>query len=163
TGFGLNGAVTGEAAHTVSFAFAPDGGIIVVGTISFAADISTTVQRFTADGALDAGFGRDGGFTIGGTEFPLNHTSVRIDADTGVPWVIAPTMAVDAVDLADAVTLDGVPVSLTRDGGADAQGQCSAADGGPLGALTEGQALVVSGTTNGTVVTNSAGALVLSL
>ncbi|WP_322111457.1 cadherin-like domain-containing protein, partial [Tistrella mobilis] len=205
TGFGVNGAVTGEAAHTVSFAFAPDGGIIVVGTISFAADISTTVQRFTADGVLDAGFGRDGGFTIGGTEFPLNHTSVRIDADTGeillggihydqalqpadiyfarydatgqpvfdadpaaytengVPVVIAPTIAVDDVDLGDADTLDGFTVSLTRDGGADGQDQFSAADGGTLDALTEGQALVVSGTTIGTVVTNSAGALVLSL
>ncbi|MAD35868.1 cadherin-like domain-containing protein, partial [Tistrella sp.] len=205
TGFGVNGAVTGEAAHTVSFAFAPDGGIIVVGTISFAADISTTVQRFTADGVLDAGFGRDGGFTIGGTEFPLNHTSVRIDADTGeillggihydqalqpadiyfarydatgqpvfdadpaaytengAPVVIAPTIAVDDVDLGDADTLDGFTVSLTRDGGADGQDQFSAADGGTLDALTEGQALVVSGTTIGTVVTNSAGALVLSL
>ncbi|AFK57505.1 Putative Ig domain family (plasmid) [Tistrella mobilis KA081020-065] len=205
TGFGVNGAVTGEAAHTVSFAFAPDGGIIVVGTISFAADISTTVQRFTADGVLDAGFGRDGGFTIGGTEFPLNHTSVRIDADTGeillggvhydsalqpadiyfarydatgqpvfdadpaaytengAAVVIAPTIAVDDVDLGDADTLDGFTVSLTRDGGADGQDQFSAADGGTLDALTEGDALVVSGTTIGTVVTNSAGTLVLSL
>ncbi|XFA70366.1 cadherin-like domain-containing protein [Tistrella mobilis] len=205
TGFGLRGVATGEAAHTVSFAFAPDGGIIVVGTNSFAADISTTVQRFTADGALDGGFGRDGGFTIGGMEFPVNHTSVRIDADTGeillggihydsalqpadiyfarynatgqavfdadpaaytengAAVVIAPTIAVDDVDLGDADTLDGFTVSLTRDGGADGQDQFSAADGGTLDALTEGQALVVSGTTIGTVVTNSAGALVLSL
>jgi uncharacterized delta-60 repeat protein len=54
----------------------------------------------------------------------------------------------------------GATLTLSRNGGANAQDQFSAT--GTLGALAQGAALVVGGTTIGTVTTNSGGTLVLT-
>ncbi|MEN2980600.1 DUF4347 domain-containing protein, partial [Tistrella arctica] len=206
TSFGTDGSITGPAMDGLSFAFAPDGGILVTGTINDDGVLSAALLRYTADGLPDGDFGRGGEIRIGGIGYNVAGTSLQVNASTGdillggaylgetlgadsallfarfdasgqaiegaapvdytengTPVVIAPTIAIDDVDLGDADTLDGFTVTLSRDGSADGQDEFSAADGGSLDALTEGEALVVSGTTIGTVVTNSAGTLVLSL
>ncbi|MFD0389822.1 cadherin-like domain-containing protein [Tistrella bauzanensis] len=206
TSFGTAGSITGPAMDTLSFAFAPDGGILVTGTINDDGVLSAALLRYTADGLPDGTFGRGGEIRIGGIGYNVTGTSLQVDAATGdillggaylgetlgadsalffarfdaagqaleaaapaefteggAPVVIAPTIAVDDIDLGDADTLDGYMVALMRDTGPDSQDQFSAADGGTLDALITGQALAVSGTTIGSVVVNAGGTLLLTL
>ncbi len=74
---------------------------------------------------------------------------------------LAPAATAVDTELAAAGSYAGATLTLSRNGGANAQ-DLFAATGGSLSALTQGAALVYGGTTVGTVTTNSGGTLVLS-
>lgn len=94
-------------------------------------------------------------FTTGGL---LDATPNFVEGGSAV--VLDPDVTIFDVELSGADDFSGASLTLHRNGGADATDQFSAT--GTLNALTEGGSLVVSGTTVGTVTTNSSGSLVLT-
>ncbi|WP_326540719.1 cadherin domain-containing protein, partial [Pseudorhodoferax sp.] len=80
--------------------------------------------------------------------------------ENAAPVVLAPAATAVDTELAAAGNYNGATLTLSRNGGAQAEDLFSAT--GALSALTEGGALVYGGTTVGTVTGNSAGTLVLS-
>ncbi|SFL27181.1 cadherin domain-containing protein, partial [Azotobacter beijerinckii] len=127
----------------------PDGRILLVGN----SGSSLALLRFNTDGSLDTSF--DPVSTLGGT---LSFT------ESGPAVVLDTNVAISDAEL-DALggglgNYNGASLTITRNGGASVEDLFSAS--GTLGALTQGAALTVGGTTIGTVTSNSSGTLQLS-
>ncbi len=126
-----------------------DGKILVAGDGYNGTDYDFALVRYNTDGTLDARF--DLVDTLDGApNFIENGPAVVLDSNVQV---------FDA-ELSAANNFNGAALTLTRNGGANANDVYSAT--GTLSALTQGGNLVVGGVTVGTVTTNSAGTLVLT-
>jgi uncharacterized delta-60 repeat protein len=129
-------------------ALQPDGTIVVGGYGTFANN-DAVILRYHTNGSLDTRFGLWNTLDASPT-FTEGASAVVLDANVQV---------FDA-QLTAADNFNGATLTLARNGGANAQDLFSAT--GMLAALTQGGALVVGGTTIGTVTANSNGTLVLT-
>jgi len=129
-----------------------DGKILVAGYSDNGSNgYDFSVIRLNADGSLDTSFNGSAVNTLDGAPaYTENGIAVVLDAD----------VRLFDTELSAANNFDGATLTLARHGGASADDVFSAT--GTLGALTEGGALVVGGTTLGTVTSNSGGTLALS-
>ena len=141
------GAVNSEASDAV---VQSDGRIVVVGSSPNTGEM--VLARINPNGSLDLSFDTAVNTLDASPIFTRGGPAVVLDGDVRV---------YDA-DLALVGHYGGASLTLARAGGANATDVFSAAAGGTLGALTQGTSLVVSGTTIGTVTTNSGGTLVLA-
>jgi uncharacterized delta-60 repeat protein len=135
--------------HSNDYAYAvtlqADGGIVVAGSTDAHGTSEFALVRYNADGSLDTTFGGTGGYRYlpGGDAVPLSDKIAIYD----------PVLA--ALDN-HAGNYAGASMTLTRDGGADAQDVFSA-----FGDLTfSGNDVVLSGVVVG-VMTNEGGALTI--
>ncbi|MFN7627516.1 MAG: VCBS domain-containing protein, partial [Pirellula sp.] len=152
TSFGTGGMVTTAIGtgsdQGQSVTIQPDGKIVVAGFSSNGSNNDFALMRYNADGSLDTTF--DLAVTLGGSvSFTENGSPVVLDSD----------VRVFDVELSSS-NFSGATLTLARNGGANGQDLFSAT--GTLGALNQGDNLVVGGTTIGTVTTNSSGTLVLT-
>ncbi len=126
-----------------------DGKIVLAGTSTINGNHDFALARFSSTGTLDTQFNTS--HTLGGTiAYTENAAAVVLDSNVTI---------FDA-ELSALNNFNGATLTLSRNGGASAQDLFSAT--GLLGALTQGGSLVYSGTTIGTVTTNSSGTLVLT-
>jgi len=128
-----------------------DGKILIAGYSYIGSDTDFSVVRLNADGSLDTGFN---GSTVNTLDGAPSYT------ENGAAVVLDANVQVFDTELSGANNFSGATLTLARHGGANGDDAFSAT--GTLGALTEGAALVVGGTTIGTVTSNSGGTLVLS-
>jgi uncharacterized delta-60 repeat protein len=130
----------------------PDGKILVAGAIWNGSNDDFALVRYNANGSLDTSF--DGNYPA------LRNTSFFVE--DGIATLLLNTaIRITDLELDAQGHYAGASLTLSRQGGANAQDVFSSGVAA-LGALTEGGALTVSGTTIGTVTQNSAGALLLS-
>ena len=149
--FGTGGMVTTAVGAGTdkarAFALQSDGKILLAGFSNNGSDNDIAVVRYNSDGTLDTQF--DTTNTLdGNSTFVEGGAAVVLDTDVNV----------FDVELAAADNYDGATLTLSRNGGANAEDQFSAA--GNL-VFSAGN-LVLSGITVGTVDTNSGGTLQLT-
>jgi uncharacterized delta-60 repeat protein len=126
-----------------------DGKIVLGGTSTINGSHDFAVARYNADGTFDTRFNTSN--TLGGTiAYTENAAAVVLDS----------SVTVFDAELSSLNNFSGVTLTLTRNGGANAEDLFWAT--GLLATLTQGDSLVYSGTTIGTVTTNSGGNLVLT-
>jgi uncharacterized delta-60 repeat protein len=160
--FGSGGKVLTDIGASVdqanSVVIQPDGKILVVGASGTGgvgpADLA--LVRYNSDGSLDTSFGNGDASPVG--PFALVGPSFFIE--DGSPAVLNAHATVRDADLEAAGSYAGASLTLARHGGADAQDVFGAS--GNLAALNEGDNIVLSGVTIGTVAHNSAGMLSLT-
>jgi uncharacterized delta-60 repeat protein len=139
-----------DTGHSV--AVQDDGKILVVGhTTESLFESHFAVVRYNSDGSLDTTFDSLKITTLDG-----NLTFV----EDGAPVVLDEDVEVFDADFSAIGNFDAATLTLTRNGGANAEDVYSAT--GTLSALTEGSNLIVDSTTIGTVTTNSGGRLMLT-
>ncbi|HNL13877.1 MAG TPA: DUF4347 domain-containing protein, partial [Accumulibacter sp.] len=126
-----------------------DGKIVAAGFSSNYASSALALLRFNANGTLDKNFGSTS--TLGAA---VSYT------ENGSAVVLESGAQIADPELSTADNFNGATLTLTRNGGANAQDVFSAS--GTLGTLTQSGNLTVGGTTIGTVTTNSAGTLLLT-
>ena len=136
-----------DRAYTISVQ--PDGKIILAGSSTISGSYEAALMRINSDGSLDTRLNLSD--TLGGT---VNYT------ENGTAVVLDSNVKIYDAELSAADNFNGATLTLVRNGGANAQDVFSAT--GTLGVLTHGGALVVGGTTIGTVTTNSGGTLMLT-
>ncbi len=122
-----------------------NGDIIIVGNTNG----NQFIASYNNDGSVNTNFSAV--TTLDGTP---SYT------EGGAAMVLDANVQIFDEELSAADNFSGAVLTLTRNGGADAEDVFSAT--GTLGALTESGSLVVGATTIGTVTTNSAGTLVLT-
>jgi hypothetical protein len=152
TSFGTNGEVTfGDdlRSFTISSLTIDGNGDLLLGGSYLGCGCGGDeifAARFTTDGTPVTGFNmdpthvEDGGFTAIDPEIDIYDPELWLADDH-----------------------EGMVITITRDGGADADDLFGAISGGTLGDLTEGGDLTVGGIVIGTVTTNAGGTLVLTL
>ncbi|MBY4675181.1 DUF4347 domain-containing protein [Marinobacterium arenosum] len=128
-----------EASVQLDYSFS-DGTSAASGSVS----VSITAEN---DAPVFSGLDNTPTFTEDSNAIVLDANATLADAE------------LDAAASGDG-SYDGATLTIARNGGANTEDQFSAS--GTLGALTEGEALTVGGTTVGTVTTNSAGTLLLT-
>ena len=130
--------------------------------VRFTATSITSTLRITSLGSqtgASPAAGDGGGLLIDDVRVVAVDAAANFTEDAPAVLLAGGARVVDS-ELGVANDFSGAVLTLARNGGANAQDQFSAA--GTLGALSEGGALVVGGTTIGTVTANSAGTLVLT-
>lgn len=148
-----NNSFFGGAEFATSVRLQADGKILVVGyTNSETAigDNDFAIARLNADGSFDTTFNISVD-TLGG--------SIAFTEQSVTPVALDGNVVVTDAELT-ATNYSGATLTLARNGGANAQDVFSAI--GALSALTEGNALVLSGVIIGGIVQNSNGTLSLS-
>ena len=141
--------------------FNPDGSFSYTPNADFTGDDIFTYKA--NDGALDSNTA-----TVTVTVNPVNDApdflttldGAPVFTEDGAPVVLDADVQIFDTELSPADNFAGATLTLVRNGGASADDLFSAT--GNLGALIEGNSLVLSGLTIGTVTTNSAGTLVLT-
>ena len=138
---------SGDAGQSVTVQ--ADGKILVAGYSNYSGDTDFALVRYNSDGSLDQTFDAANSFgsTVAYTE---DGAAVVLEAD----------VVIFDPELSSADNFDGAFVTLSRDLGASAEDEFGAS--GNLLALLEGGALVLSGTTIGTVTQNTGGTLILT-
>ena len=127
-----------------------DGKIVVAGKANNGSTTDFAVVRYRTDGTLD-----DGNlYFLDPLPNPIGYTEDEAAA------VLASHLGISDNELNSLDNYAGSYLSLSRQGGANSEDEFSAL--GELGEVTEGGALIVSGTIIGTVTTNSGGTLTLS-
>ena len=152
--FTFNNTFFGNAEFATSVKLQADGKIVVVGytnTDTASGDNDFALVRLNTDGSLDTTFNISVD-TLGGNTFFTEKSLTPVALDG--------TVAVTDAELTGS-NYGGATLTLARQGGANAQDVFSAT-GGALSALTEGNALLLSGVIIGGVVQNSGGLLSLS-
>ncbi len=150
----LTTAIGNDHDYGLSVTLQPDGKILVAGSSRNGSKWDFALVRYNADGSLDTSF--DSSYT----DFGSALAKTIAFAEGGAATLLDTRVHITDLELDAQGHYAGASLTLSRQGGASADDIFSSGVAA-LGALTEGGALTVSGTTIGTVTQNSAGTLVL--